>query len=197
MKNSSSTTLTAINSSNAGNENVRNDGLTPSQERAIETLLTPRSGRRRRARCRCRRKHPPPLAPRGQKLPAQTPRPPRGGSFTRRPATPERRQQGRRKTLRAHRQQKGHRTRTGIPGAHRPRIRLPLQCLQRRPGTNEEPRSGPNRGGQKLSTQPARQEPFVDIETIRGAIKGSIGEMKSTSGKPPGQNASGASKPGA
>ena len=43
MKNSSSTTSTAINSSNASNENVRNDGLTPSQERAIETLLTARS----------------------------------------------------------------------------------------------------------------------------------------------------------
>ena len=38
MKNSSTTTLTAINSSN-----VRNDGLTPSQERAIEALLTARS----------------------------------------------------------------------------------------------------------------------------------------------------------
>ncbi len=43
MKNSSPTTLTAINSSNVRNENVRNDGLTPSQERAIETLLTARS----------------------------------------------------------------------------------------------------------------------------------------------------------
>ena len=38
MKKSLTTTLTAINSSN-----VRNDGLTPSQERAIETLLTARS----------------------------------------------------------------------------------------------------------------------------------------------------------
>ena len=38
MKNSLTTTLTATNSSN-----VRNDGLTPSQERAIEALLTARS----------------------------------------------------------------------------------------------------------------------------------------------------------
>ena len=38
MKNSSTTNVTAINSSN-----VRNDGLTPSQERAIEALLTARS----------------------------------------------------------------------------------------------------------------------------------------------------------
>ncbi len=167
MEKSSSSSVTAINSSNDRNDGSTAQRLSGSaaqrlnrsqsvqrQKRRPNAVARTRHqspahvaiDRRRRPPSRGRREQSPPLAPRGRQFPRQASSPPRAIPLARRPATPGRCQQGRRNPLRPHRARQTHRARTLFTHPHRPRLRLPLQRLQRRHRAHEDPRRETSRG---------------------------------------------------